>query len=264
VPVLLPIHIVAAGLALVSGAIALSVAKGGRLHRTSGKLFAYAIFAMCGTAVVSAVAKGQAVNIMAGSMTAYLVFTGVTTVRPPSPGTRRRDIAVMLAALALGLATFAGAIVAIASPSGKLFGLPSFPFFLFGILGVSGAIGDFKTMRAGVLRGAPRLSRHLWRMCMALFITAASFFSIRARVAAILPAPLTTPALRALPVVLVLVTMFYWLWRVRFRRSFAERWPGSATTRISTMQAANSAPTRFQLIPAEPSASRSDPRPSTG
>ncbi len=99
----------------------------------------------------------------------------------------------MLVALTLGLATFAGAIVAVASPDGRLFGLPSFPFFLFGVLGVSGAIGDFKTLRAGVLRGAPRLSRHLWRMCMALFITAASFFSIRARVAAILPAPFTYP-----------------------------------------------------------------------
>ena len=54
-PVLLPIHIVAAGLGLVSGAIALSAAKGGRWHRSSGRLFAYAIFAMCGTAVVSAV-----------------------------------------------------------------------------------------------------------------------------------------------------------------------------------------------------------------
>ena len=243
-PVLLPIHIVAAGLALVSGAIALSVAKGGRLHRTSGKLFAYAIFAMCGTAVVSAVVKGQAVNVMAGSMTAYLVFTGVATVRPPSPGSRRRDIALMLVALALGLATLTAGIVALASPTGKLFGFPSFPFFLFGLLGVSGAIGDVKTMRADVLRGAPRLSRHLWRMCMALFITAASFFSIRARVAAILPAALTTPTLRALPVVLVLVTMFYWLWRVRFRRRFAERWPGTALRHTSTLQAANSAPAR--------------------
>ena len=82
-PVLLPIHIVAAGLGLVSGAVALSAAKGGRLHRRSGTLFAYAIFAMCGTAVVSAVVKGQAVNVMAGSMTAYLVFTGVATVRIP-------------------------------------------------------------------------------------------------------------------------------------------------------------------------------------
>jgi hypothetical protein len=244
VPVLLPIHIFAAGLGLVSGAIALSVAKGGRLHRASGKLFAYAIFAMCGTAVVSAVVKGQAVNVMAGTMTAYLVFTGLATVRPPSPGSRRRDTALMLVALALGLATFAGAIVAVTRPDGRLFGLPSFPVFLFGILGVSGAIGDFKTIRAGVLRGAPRLSRHLWRMCMALFITTASFFSIRARVAAILPTPLTTPALRALPVVLVLVAMFYWLWKVRFRRSFSERWPSGGTGQNSTLQAAHSAATR--------------------
>ena len=243
-PVLLPIHIVAAGVGLVSGAIALSVAKGGRSHRASGKVFACAIFAMCATAVVSAAIKGQAVNVMAGSMTAYLVFTGVTAVRPPSAGSRRRDITLMLVALALGLATFAGAIVAVASPGGRLFGLPSFPFFLFGVLGLSGAIGDFKAIRAGVLRGAPRLSRHVWRMCMALFITAASFFSIRARVAAILPAPFTTPALRALPVVLVLVVMFYWLWRVRFRRSFAERWPSGAISQHSTMQTTIGAPTR--------------------
>jgi len=244
VPVLLPIHIVAAGLGLVSGAIALSTAKGGRWHRASGQLFAYAIFAMCGTAVVSALVKGQATNVMAGTMTAYLVFTGVATVRPPSPGSRRRDIVLMLVALTLGLATFAGGIVAVASPDGKLFGLPSFPFFLFGVLGVSGAIGDVKTMRAGILRGAPRLSRHLWRMCMALFITTASFFSIRARVAAVLPALFTTPALRALPVVLVLVTMFYWLWKVRFRRSFSQRWPTGGIGQHSTIAAAHNAPTR--------------------
>ena len=64
-------------------------------------------------------------------------------------------------------------------------------------------------------------------MCMALFITAASFFSIRARVAAILPAPFTTPALRALPVVLVLVAMFYWLWRLRVRSRVIPREPES-------------------------------------
>lgn len=241
-PVLLPIHIVAAGFALVSGGTALCAAKGGRVHRASGKLCAYAIYAMCATAVVSAMVKGQATNVMAGSMTAYLVFTGVATVRPPSPGSHRRDTVLMLMALTLGLATMAGAIIAIASPGGKLFGLPSAPFFLFGVLGLSGAIGDFKTMRAGSLRGAPRLSRHLWRMCMALFITSASFFSIRARVAAILPAPLTTPIPRALPVLLVLVAMFYWLWRVRFRRSLADGWPGAASHN-SAMPVAHTAPT---------------------
>jgi hypothetical protein len=79
---------------------------------------------------------------------------------------------------------------------------------------------------------------------MALFITSASFFSIRARVAAILPAPFTAPALRALPVVLVLVVMFYWLWKVRFRRSFSERWPSGGIGQNSIMQTAQISPTR--------------------
>jgi hypothetical protein len=35
----------------------------------------------------------------------------------------------------------------------------------------------------------------------------------------ILPEPLLKPALLALPVLAVLVIMFYWLWRVRIRRS---------------------------------------------
>jgi uncharacterized membrane protein len=222
VPILLPIHIVAAAVGLVSGAVALTAAKGGRLHRKSGLLFVYAIVTMCATAVVSAVVKGQAVNVMAGLMTAYLVLTGLATVRPPSDGSRRRDIGLMLMALALGLVTFSAALVAVASPSGRLFGLPSFPFFLFGVLGLAGGIGDLKVIRKGVRRGAARLSRHLWRMSMALFITTASFFSIRARVAAVLPAPFTSPAMRSVPVLLVLVVMFYWLWRVRSRRTPAD------------------------------------------
>jgi divalent metal cation (Fe/Co/Zn/Cd) transporter len=86
------------------------------------------------------------------------------------------------------------------------------------------AVGDVRVMRAGPLKGGKRLGRHLWRMCFALFIAAGSFFSIRERVARILPEPFTTGPMHALPVALVFVAMFYWLWRVRIRRSFA--WPG--------------------------------------
>jgi len=78
-------------------------------------------------------------------------------------------------------------------------------------------IGDVRVLWSGALRGGPRLARHLWRMCFALFIAAGSFFSIRARVAKVLPEPFTTPAMRALPVLLVFLAMFYWLWRVRRR-----------------------------------------------
>jgi hypothetical protein len=217
VPLLLPIHIAAAALGLISGAVALAVAKGGLIHRRSGMVFIYAIVAMCATATVAAIVKGQAVNVMAALMTTYLVLTGLMTVRPRAPGSRQRDVGLMLMALALGLATISAGLVAIASPTGKVFGFPPFPFFLFGVLGLSGGAGDFRMIRSGTLRGAPRLARHLWRMCMALFITAASFFSIRARVAAIFPEAFTSPLARTLPVLLVLVAMFYWLWRIRAR-----------------------------------------------
>src|SRR5262249_61925652 len=48
----------------------------------------------------------------------------------------------------------------------------------------------------------------LHRRSGALFIAAGSLFSIR--VARILPEPLTTRAMRALPVVLIFLAMFYW------------------------------------------------------
>ena len=53
-------------------------------------------------------------------------------------------------------------------------------------------------------------------MSFALFIAALSFFIGQAKV---IPEPFRIMPLLALPVLAVLVTMFYWLWRVRFRRS---------------------------------------------
>jgi len=66
-------------------------------------------------------------------------------------------------------------------------------------------------------RAGQRLARHLWRMCFALFIAAGSFFSIRERVTRVFPEPFTTGRMRALPILLLFGTMFYWLWRVRRR-----------------------------------------------
>jgi hypothetical protein len=53
-------------------------------------------------------------------------------------------------------------------------------------------------------------------MCFALFIAALSFFIGQAKV---FPEPIRIRPLLALPVLVVLVTMFYWLWRVRIKRS---------------------------------------------
>ena len=87
---------------------------------------------------------------------------------------------------------------------------------MFGVVGLLGALGDFRVLRSGELRGGSRIARHLWRMTFALFIAALSFFIGQAQV---IPEPIRIVPLLAMPVLAVLVTMLYWLWRVRVRRS---------------------------------------------
>lgn len=55
-------------------------------------------------------------------------------------------------------------------------------------------------------------------MCLALWTTTVSFFLNRSRVATIFPEAFLSLWVRALPVLLVLLAMLYWLWRVRVSR----------------------------------------------
>jgi uncharacterized membrane protein len=136
---LVPVHVIAAAIALVSGFIALYAFKGGALHRKTGTIFAYAMLVLSLSGAVMAVGRaGAAVNIAVGLVTAYLVVTSLATVRPSSAGSQRLNRAAMVA------------------------------FFL------------------GPVRRIPE--------------------------------PLRMPALRLIPLV-VLVTMVYWLWRLRRKRN---------------------------------------------
>lgn len=223
------VHVIAGGLALLFGFVALSAAKGARLHRKTGMLFVYAVLTMALTGTVMAALKSQSGNVIGGVLTLYLVTTSLLAVRPPSEAIRRIELVAMLVALALGITCVTYGFEALASPKGKG-GIPFVVFFMFATVALLGVIGDLRKIRAGALKGAPRLVRHLWRMCYAFWIATSSFFlGPRERVAKILPEVLITPALLALPVVAVIVVMLYWLWRVRIRRNFK----GIVGTRIS-------------------------------
>jgi hypothetical protein len=218
--VLLPIHVVAGGLAIVLGAVALLVKKGGTTHRRSGLLFVCAMLVMGTTAAILGFRKSPTDgNVFAGLMIAYFVGTALTTVRPVSPSTRAINVVALTVAVGLALLDIMAGVEAFNSLGGLRNGVPfQMLFFLAGVM-ILAAIGDVRSMRVGMPRGRPRLARHLWRMCFALFIAAGSFFSVRERVATILPEPFTTAPMRALPILLLFGAMFYWLWRVRGRRT---------------------------------------------
>lgn len=210
------VHIAAGGLALLSGHVALYAAKGATLHRKSGMVFVYAMLTMCVFGVLIASVRGvaPAINVPAGVLTAYLVITALTTVRPVA-WARWLNVGLMLLALAVGLTDLTFGFQALAN-GGKRNGMPAFPFFMFGVVGTLASAGDLRMIRSGGLKGASRLARHLWRMCFALFIAALSFFVGQAKV---FPEPVRIIPLLALPVLAVLVTMLYSLWRVRIRRT---------------------------------------------
>jgi len=213
----LVVHILAGGMGLISGYVALYSAKGATLHRKSGILFVYAMLAMALLGMVIAAGRdvAPAINIPAGLLTSYLVITALMTVRLPVAGSQWLNPGLMLVALGVGLTDLTFAFQAFAN-GGKRNGMPAFPFIMFGVVGLLASIGDLRMMRSGPLQGARRLARHLWRMCFALFIAALSFFIGQAKV---IPEPFRNRGLLALPVLAVLVTMSYWLWRVRRKRA---------------------------------------------
>lgn len=214
------VHIVGASFALFFGYVALFSPKGGPLHRRLGRFFVYAIAVMCAGGVVIAIAKNVApeVNIPAATLTTYLAITALTTVRPVTRGTRRLELGATLLALGLGLTCVTLAIVAMAGGASPM-GLTTFPFLLFGSIGLLGATGDIRVLRTGRPHGPARLRRHLWRMCIALWIAATSFFfGGEQRVPEFLR---NNPPLRALPVLAVMLMMFYWMWRVRRKKGRA-------------------------------------------
>jgi uncharacterized membrane protein len=209
------VHILAGGVALVSGAVALAAAKGGGLHRRSGTVFVYAMMTMALGGAVIALIRGAApsINVPAGLTTTYLVLTALTTVRPRSATSRAIDRGAMMFGFIAGLASIISAVVTLAIVSGPAKGM-AYPLFMFGMVGVFGARSDLKMLRNDGLRGTARLRRHLWRMCLALFIATGSFFLGQAQV---FPAPIRDSGLLPVPVLAVVGAMLYWLWRVRGR-----------------------------------------------
>jgi hypothetical protein len=88
--------------------------------------------------------------------------------------------------------------------------------FIFGVVGLLAAAGDVRMIRARGIQGPRRMTRHLWRMCFAMWVAAASFFwGPRGRV----PEVIYYPALLPIPVLTPVVVMLYWLWRIRIRKT---------------------------------------------
>ena len=221
---LLPFHILAGIIGLASGFLALFALKGAKLHRASGRFFVYAMLVMSLSGAVIAVIPHRNLageqlqpnwgTALGGFLAAYLVVTGLLTLRRRVGEPRWIDLGALLVAPTLGATYVTFGLEALSSATGKKDGYPPALFFIFGAVTLLAALGDIRVLARGI-QETQRLARHLWRMCFAMFIAAGSFFLGQAK---LFPKPIRILPVLAIPVLLVLVLMFYWLARVLLTR----------------------------------------------
>lgn len=203
------LHIIGGLIGLTSGAVALSAPKGGRLHRKSGMVFVYAMLVMSTSGAIMAALMPERISVIAGMLTFYLVVTALLTVRR-GLNFAWIDIAAMLFGLVVALLSITFAIQGLSTGNADELAPMG---FIFGTVALLATAGDLRML---LRRGIPwpqRIARHLWRMCLALWIAAASFFLGQADV---FPETIRIMPLLCTPVLLVLLLMFYWLVRVLF------------------------------------------------
>ena len=224
----LVLHITCGSVAMVSGAVALLARKGDDLHRAAGTVFFLAMFvtAAIGAAVAPFLTDGQRPNTVAGILTFYLVLTAWTTVRRQDGGVDRFAIAGFFVASGSALAGVLFALEAQASPTGTIDNSPPQAFIFFMIVGAFAAASDLKVILRGGISGAPRIARHLWRMCVGLFIAAGSFFLGQQQV---FPESVRGSAILFVPVFAPLVLMIFWLVRVRLTNWIKREGTASST-----------------------------------
>jgi uncharacterized membrane protein len=217
---LLPVHIIAGSIAIIAGFISVFAVKGLKLHRKSGMVFVYSMVVLALTGAMIAILRHQPPNIIGGSLAFYMVITAFLTVRPRDERSRWIDVAALVVGITVGAAAIKIGLDALNSPTGTMNGVPSLMMFIFGTVALLAALGDIRMIRAGGLQGAQRIARHLWRMCFSLFIASGSFFLGQAKV---IPKPIRILPLLAIPAMLPLVLMLYWLARVLSTKWYRRR-----------------------------------------
>ncbi|SER42669.1 hypothetical protein SAMN04490244_1016 [Tranquillimonas rosea] len=160
IQMILFLHIMAGIAALAAAGIAVGSAKGGRLHRGSGNIYTLAMAIVGISALVLALVHPNPFLFAVGVFSLYLVFTGwrAAVVRDGKP--RRFDHAggAVMTLSGLGMLGWGA--------QGVLMGKGAHPVILlvFGSIGLTLALSDWRDWARGPVAGKVRISRHLSRM----------------------------------------------------------------------------------------------------
>lgn len=208
-------HIAGGTVGMISGTMALAFRKGGRAHVLAGNVFFISMLVMAGIGgfvapfLVTAEGNPKLFDSAAGFFTCYLVITSWLTVRRKAGTIGRAEVAAFVFASLL-----AAAIVLV----GRTRGDATAYYGLGGIIALAAAL-DLKVILNRGIAGGPRIARHLWRMCLALFVAMGSFFLGQQRQ---MPEFIQGSPWLFVPPLAVLATMVFWLLKLRLAKVISQ------------------------------------------
>jgi len=217
---ILAFHVCTGILAFLSGAMAISFRKGSPRHALAGNVFVISMLSLAASGVYLAYIKSQPGNILGGGLTFYLVATGWMTARRSEVVTDIFDWCALLIALAVGAVAATYGLEAANSKTGLKDGVAVGPYFFLASVALLACFGDVRMLFRNGISGTQRIARHLWRMCFALFIAAASIFLARQQ---IFPTLLRKTCVLFLLSILPLILMIFWLVRIRFTNAYIKK-----------------------------------------
>lgn len=205
---LLLAHIAGGTGGIVFGYAAVFLRKGSPLHRASGKLFVGSMIVMGTFGALIGWLRDQPGNVFAGVFVAYLVLTAWVAGRRREGEIGGFERAAMLVALGLAALAFWSGVTGTGSAAGVI------GSYVFGAVTLLAGAADWTVVRRRGLSGVNRISRHLWRMCAALFVATGSFFLGQMDE---IPVALRGPHLWVLALA-PLALLAFWMIRVRLGR----------------------------------------------
>ena len=207
------IHIAGGMLALLFGAVAVAMRKGGAMHALAGQCFAVSMLVLGITASILEPFRSPPGSPIGGIMVCYFVATSWMTARRRDGTSGTFEMIAAVAALGTAaLMAWGGLMGGATTPAG------SGPVFALAGFCLLAGVGDLRAVLRKKLTPAQRLSRHLWRMCFAFFIATGSFFLGQQDV--------MPKVVRGSPILFVLAfapfaVMLFWLVRLRFGKMAA-------------------------------------------
>jgi len=157
--ILLPIHILAGTIALLSAIMAILCEKGKKLHVLSGRTYYWCMVTIFLTAIPMSIITSNIFLLLIAFFSFYLAFAGIRFAR------NRKGIATTSDWIAVGLMILSG--VGMWTLAATLFmnnNSMYIPLLVFGGFAIVLGYGDFKSHKNKTAIGKERIGRHLQNM----------------------------------------------------------------------------------------------------